>query len=208
HGVVRATMHAEGIDVERALASKALVLTAKEQSYLKQGVFNTEWMSIFWKEATELAMTEGFSALRATGEADWILRDGTGLDHWWEYESKLTDMLSENNCFVLCQYNRRHFPPRFILDVIRTHPVVVDGGAPLSDVLNDICSAIDEQSTGAVSTVLLMDPDGQHLRPIAGPRLPGGWRQAMTPVEIGPKVASCGAAAFRKEPVVVSDIAS
>ena len=332
HGVVRATMHAEGIDVERALASKALVLTAKEQSYLKQGVFNTEWMSIFWKKATELAMTEGFSALRATGEADWILRDGTGLDHWWEYESKLTDMLCENNCFVLCQYNRRCFPPRFILDVIRTHPVVVyrgavcrnfyhvppdefrgdneserevkalltrmgererveselsdqqgelllarsrlsdqqgelllvrstlsdqreklkqalsiiEGrqdalgqaqtmlvediiqrkraeallfaekhtlemiarGAPLSDVLNDICSAIDEQSTGAVSTVLLMDPDGQHLRPVAGPRLPGGWRQAMTPVEIGPKVASCGAAAFRKEPVVVSDIAS
>src|SRR2546430_478849 len=53
----------------------------------------------------------------------------TGLDHWWEYESKLTDMLCENNCFVLCQYNRRCFPPRFILDVIRTHPVVVYRGA-------------------------------------------------------------------------------
>jgi light-regulated signal transduction histidine kinase (bacteriophytochrome) len=45
-----------------------------------------------------------------------------------EYESKLTHALSENNCSALCQYNRRHFPPEVVLDVIRTHPVVVYRG--------------------------------------------------------------------------------
>jgi chemotaxis family two-component system sensor kinase Cph1 len=34
--VVREAMHAEGIDVERAVASRALVLTTKEQTYLKR----------------------------------------------------------------------------------------------------------------------------------------------------------------------------
>jgi len=44
-----------------------------------------------------------------------------------EYESRLTHTLSESNCSALCQYNRRLFPPELILDVIRTHPMVVYG---------------------------------------------------------------------------------
>jgi len=84
-------------------------------------------MFTFWKEATQLAMSEGFSALRATGETEWVLRGGRGLERWMEYESRLTHTLSENNCSALCQYNRRLFPPELILDVIRTHPMVVYG---------------------------------------------------------------------------------
>src|SRR5437899_11399482 len=37
---VREAMHAQGIDVERAVASRALVLTTKEQTYLKRGSFD------------------------------------------------------------------------------------------------------------------------------------------------------------------------
>jgi light-regulated signal transduction histidine kinase (bacteriophytochrome) len=73
-------------------------------------------------------MSEGFSALRVTGETEWVVRGGRGLERWMEYESKLTHALSENNCSALCQYNRRCFPPELILDVIRTHPVVVYRG--------------------------------------------------------------------------------
>jgi light-regulated signal transduction histidine kinase (bacteriophytochrome) len=45
-----------------------------------------------------------------------------------EYESRLTHAHSENNCSALCQYNRHCFPPQVILDVIRTHPVVIYRG--------------------------------------------------------------------------------
>jgi PAS domain S-box-containing protein len=126
-GDVRQAMESEGIDVERATASKALVLATKEQAYLEHGSFDPDWMFTFWKEATQLAMSEGFSALRATGETEWVLRGGRGLERWMEYESRLTHTLSENNCSALCQYNRRLFPPELILDVIRTHPTVVYG---------------------------------------------------------------------------------
>ncbi|HXQ73908.1 MAG TPA: MEDS domain-containing protein, partial [Pyrinomonadaceae bacterium] len=127
-GDVREAMHAEGIDVDRAIASNALVLSTKEEAYLEHGSFRPDWMFSFWREATELAMSEGFSALRATGETEWVLRGGRGLERWMEYESRLTHTLSENNCSALCQYNRRLFPPELILDVIRTHPTVVYGG--------------------------------------------------------------------------------
>ena len=81
-------------------------------------------------------------------------------------------------------------------------------GATLPDVLNDLCRAIDGQSPGVMSMVSMIDPDGQHLRPVAGPRVPEGWKRTMTPTEIGPRAESCGTAAFRMQPVVVPDIAS
>src|SRR4030095_6976909 len=126
-GDVRQAMQSEGIDVDRATASKGLVLATKEQAYLAHGSFHPDWMFTFWREATQLAMSEGFSALRATGETEWVLRGGRGLERWMEYESRLTHTLSESNCSALCQYNRRLFPPELILDVIRTHPMVVYG---------------------------------------------------------------------------------
>ena len=126
-GDVRQAMQSERIDVDCAIASKALVLATKEQAYLEHGSFHPDWMFTFWKEATQLAMSEGFSALRATGETEWVLRGGYGLERWMEYESRLTHTLSESNCSALCQYNRRLFPPELILDVIRTHPMVVYG---------------------------------------------------------------------------------
>src|SRR5262245_7292175 len=126
-GDVRRAMESEGIDVERATETKALVLATKEQAYLEHGSFDPDWMFTFWREATQLAMSEGFSALRATGETEWVLRGGRGLERWMEYESRLTHTLSESNCSALCQYNRRLFPPELILDVIRTHPTVVYG---------------------------------------------------------------------------------
>jgi signal transduction histidine kinase len=125
-------MQANGIDVDRAISSNALVLVTKEQAYLEHGSFHPDWMSTFWKEATQLAISEGFSALRATGETEWVQkwvhREDCGLERWMEYESRLAHTVAENNCSALCQYNRRLFPPELILDVIRTHPVVVNGG--------------------------------------------------------------------------------
>ncbi len=85
---------------------------------------------------------------------------------------------------------------------------MIASGASLTDVLNDLCNAIDNQATSLISTVLLMDPDGEHLWPVAGPRVPEGWTRIITPLKIGACVGSCGTAAFRKQRIVVSDIAA
>jgi PAS domain S-box-containing protein len=126
--IVRDAMYAEGIDVERAIATDSLVLKNKGTAYLKHGSFDPEWMFTFWADATAEAMRQGFSALRATGETEWVVRGGQGLERWMEYESRLTHVLTHHNCFALCQYNRRLFPPELVLDVIRTHPTVIYRG--------------------------------------------------------------------------------
>src|SRR5262249_49988324 len=64
------------------------------------------------------------------------------------------------------------------------------------------------QSHNAISSVLLLDADGETLRPGAGPRIPAGWAQAITPLKIGPNVGACGTAAFLKTRVITEDIAA
>ena len=125
---VRAAMYAGGIDVERAIATGSLALEKKEAAYLKHGSFDPEWMFTFWADAAAGAMGQGFPALRVTGETEWVLRGAPGLERWMEYESRMTHMLADHKCFALCQYNRRLFPPELVLDVIRTHPIVIYRG--------------------------------------------------------------------------------
>src|SRR6266446_2305454 len=67
---------------------------------------------------------------------------------------------------------------------------------------------IDAQASNIKSAVMLMDADCMHLRHAAGPRVPKGWIDAITPLKIGPAIGSCGSAAFLKQRVIVSDIAT
>jgi len=125
---VREAMYAEGIDVERAIAIDSLVLDKKEAAYLQHGSFDPQWMFTFWADATADAMRQGFSALRATGETEWVARGAPGLERWIEYESRFTHTLAQHRCLALCQYDRRLFPPEVILDVLRSHPTVIYRG--------------------------------------------------------------------------------
>jgi signal transduction histidine kinase len=126
--VVRDAMRADGIDVERAIATDCLVLEKKEAAYLKHGSFDPQWMFRFWTDATAEAMSRGFSGLRVTGETEWLLRGAPGLERWMEYESRLMHVLADLKCSALCQYNRQLFPPELVLDVIRTHRTVIHRG--------------------------------------------------------------------------------
>jgi formate hydrogenlyase transcriptional activator len=96
----------------------------------------------------------------------------------------------------------------FILAAERRTLEMIAGGACLTDVLESLCNAIDAQSSDLMSSVMLMDPDGKRLWPTPGQRIPKGWISAITPLPIGPRMGSCGTAAFRKQRVINPDIAS
>jgi len=83
---------------------------------------------------------------------------------------------------------------------------MIAAGASLTDILTNLCTAIDEQNPDMMSMVMRMDPDGQRLWPAAAPRVPGGFVNAISPLMIGENTSSCGTAAFRKERVIISDV--
>jgi PAS domain S-box-containing protein len=81
-------------------------------------------------------------------------------------------------------------------------------GVALKEILNALCLFIEEQRSGTLASVLLLNPDGVHLNSIAGPSLPREWTQQMETLPIGPCAGSCGTAAYRGSQVIVSDIAT
>jgi formate hydrogenlyase transcriptional activator len=85
---------------------------------------------------------------------------------------------------------------------------MIANGVRLADILESLCDTIDAQAGNIISAVMLLDTDGVHLSPVAAPRLPKGWIEAITPLKIGPGIGSCGSAAFLKQRVIVSDIAT
>jgi diguanylate cyclase (GGDEF)-like protein/PAS domain S-box-containing protein len=82
-------------------------------------------------------------------------------------------------------------------------------GATLPSVLERVARFVEEHAADELfASILLLDRDGLHLRHGAAPSLPGFYCEAIDGVAIGPSVGSCGTAAFRRERVCVSDIAS
>jgi PAS domain S-box-containing protein len=80
-------------------------------------------------------------------------------------------------------------------------------GEPLADILDVLVRATEDQIEGGVCSILICDRDGiLHLG--AAPNLPDAYNQAIEGLVIGEGVGSCGTAAFRKEPVIVNDIAT
>lgn len=86
--------------------------------------------------------------------------------------------------------------------------IIMQPKRDLRDLLDEMLLAIEAALPGLIGSVLLLDADGQHLRHGAGPNLPQAYIDAIDGVAIGPAVGSCGTAAYRREEVIVSDIAS
>ena len=81
-------------------------------------------------------------------------------------------------------------------------------GAQLNEVLTTITRLIEAHSTGMLCSIFLLDEDGLHLRYGVAASLPEAYRAATDGICIGPNVGSCGKAAYFRQPVFVSDIAS
>jgi PAS domain S-box-containing protein len=75
-------------------------------------------------------------------------------------------------------------------------------------VLEGACLLVEELASGSLSSILLLDPNANCLRHGAAPSLPLAYTKAIDGAVIGPSVGSCGTAAHRAEPVIVSDIAT
>jgi PAS domain S-box-containing protein len=75
-------------------------------------------------------------------------------------------------------------------------------------VLEASCRLVEELASGSLASILLLDPTANRLRHGAAPSLPMNYAEAIDGLVIGPYAGSCGAAAYRAEPVIVSDIAT
>ncbi|OJF99107.1 histidine kinase [Rhizobium sp. 58] len=78
--------------------------------------------------------------------------------------------------------------------------------APIEQFFTELILLIESQMPGISGSILTLSPDGKHLLHGAAPSQAPAYSAAIHGVAIGPKVGSCGTAAFTGEPVLVADI--
>ena len=79
---------------------------------------------------------------------------------------------------------------------------------PLDLVLETIVRTLEEIEPECMASVLLLDPDGQTIRPGPAPSLPHEFARSVDGARIGPVAGSCGTAMHRRDRVIVTDIAA
>jgi len=83
----------------------------------------------------------------------------------------------------------------------------IASGASLSVVLDVLVRGVEAQSCdGMMCTVLIFDEDAQCLRHGAAPSLPAEYNKLVDGLHIGPRVGSCGSAAYTRERVFATDV--
>jgi GAF domain-containing protein len=98
--------------------------------------------------------------------------------------------------------------PRDVLEGQSLVLELIARGESLHQVLDTLLRVIQLQCSGMLASILLLDPDGIHVRHGAAPDLPEDYVRAVDGLAIGPQAGSCGTAAFTRKAVVVGDIAT
>ena len=79
---------------------------------------------------------------------------------------------------------------------------------PLGHSLEALVATMEQYLPDSICSILLLDQATATLRHGAGARLPARYREVIDGLPIGPLAGSCGTAAFTRQEVVVSDVAT
>jgi diguanylate cyclase (GGDEF)-like protein len=92
-----------------------------------------------------------------------------------------------------------------LIDLLSDVLEMVAYGEDAGEVGDLLCRRAETFAPEVICSILYVD-DERKLRPLAAPSLPEHYSAALDGLPVGPKVGSCGTAAFRGEPVEVDDI--
>jgi hypothetical protein len=111
------------------VSQRGLDVMRSTDAYLLEGRFSTERMINFWDTAVARAMSAQFDFARSVGEMSWSLRDLAGVAELAGYESELNRFMPRYPQVILCLYDIGQFGGGIVVDMLRTHPKVLLGGA-------------------------------------------------------------------------------
>ena len=127
HKALMEYMQSEGLEAAPYLRSGQLSLMSYDETYMRKTIFDPDKMTDTLKTETDLALTQGYSSLRITGDMGWALKAPPGSERLIEYEAKLNEFFPGSKCIGICQYDKRLFPPALLMDVLATHPRAIIG---------------------------------------------------------------------------------
>jgi hypothetical protein len=124
----RERLASAGIDVAAAEQSAQLDLRNWGDVYLRDGRFDKDRMLTLLQEVLERGRKEGFALTRMVAHVEWALEKQPGVDDLVEYEARVNYIWPRHEDAVICVYDLTKFGGHIVMDILRTHPMVLIGG--------------------------------------------------------------------------------
>jgi hypothetical protein len=119
---------AAGIDPEAAQQSGQLELLTNTDVYLPDGRFDQDRMLEVFEKLASGNAPGGFPLSRICCRMDWAVEDRSHVDNVIEFESRVNDVWLRHDDAVICTYHLGQFGGDAVIDIMRTHPMVIVGG--------------------------------------------------------------------------------
>ncbi|MGA8730435.1 MAG: MEDS domain-containing protein [Terracidiphilus sp.] len=116
-----------GIDPAATQQSGQLELRTNTEVYLPDGRFDQDRMLQVFEQLASGNAQRGFPLSRICCRMDWAVEDRSRVDDVIEFESRVNDVWLRHDA-VICTYHLGRFGSDAVIDIIRTHPMVIIGG--------------------------------------------------------------------------------
>jgi len=120
----------EEVGISQAMAHRPDQIEVRvwEQAHLRGGRFDQEAMMGLLEEVLAGAKADGFGLTRFWSNMEWALEDCPGVQTLVEFEARVNRILPKNDDLVVCAYDLTKFGAGVMMDVLRTHPLVIIDG--------------------------------------------------------------------------------
>jgi hypothetical protein len=116
------------IDFAAALQSGQLELRVNTEVYLPDGRFDQDRMLQVFEQLASGNAGGGFPLSRICCRMDWAVEDRSHVDDVIEFESRVNSVWLHHDDAVICTYHLGQFGGDAVIDIMRTHPMVIVGG--------------------------------------------------------------------------------
>ena len=123
-----ARLDSAGIDHNSAVRSGQLDVLINTEAYLREGKFDQDLMLETFEQLASGNATEGYPRSRIMCRMDWAGGDAAQLEDVIQFESRINDVWNRHDDVVICSYNLTKFGGDTLIDILRTHPMVIVGG--------------------------------------------------------------------------------
>jgi hypothetical protein len=117
-----------GIEVEQVMGTGQLELRRWQDAYLRDDRFDQDAMLSLLEEVLRSGASSGYPLTRFMSCVEAALVDKAGVDSWLEYETRVNYVVPKYDNPVICTYDLSKFSAGIVMDMMRTHPVVIIGG--------------------------------------------------------------------------------
>jgi hypothetical protein len=119
---------AAGIDTAAAQQTGQLELRNNTETYLQEGHFDQDRMLAAFEQMASGNAKGGFRLSRIVCRMDWAVEGRSYVDNVVEFESRVNDVWRSHDDAVICTYHLAKFGGEAVIDILRTHPMVIIGG--------------------------------------------------------------------------------